>query len=173
MTFYDLVRLMPKNELEVIRQSKELTKVLEDMANHIGTIPMLYETDGDDKAVCHLHYFDIQGAADWYIFEVDLDAMEGFGYATLSGDLADPYAEFGYIDLKDFINNPRINLDLYFDGITKAVIKAAKYGDPKPPIHAVPALKLKSNKKPASPKKLMTGWTWNKTGTRQTMICKW
>jgi hypothetical protein len=98
------------------------------MAESIDHIPALYETDGNDVAKCSLHYFDIQSPADLYIFEVDMETGEAFGFVTLSGDIADHEAEFGYIDLKSLCKEVNINLDLHFEGITKANIKLQKYG---------------------------------------------
>lgn len=123
-----LKKIIPWQQLRVIERSTELKQVLEDMANSIDHIPAIYETDGADDAKCVLHYFDIESSADWYVFEVDFDSGEMFGFATLSGDIADHNAEFGYIDLDDLISLGRINLDMHFDGITKSEIKLERYG---------------------------------------------
>jgi hypothetical protein len=98
------------------------------MAESIDPVPTLYETDGNNEAKCVLHYFDIKGSADWYVFEVDMETSEAFGFVTLSGDIADHCAEFGYINLSDLCKMANINLDLHFEGITKAEIKQRKYG---------------------------------------------
>jgi hypothetical protein len=111
-----------------MKRSKELQNALKDMAEIIGRIPAIYETDGDNEAKCALHYFDSNGSADWYVFEIDAETGEAFGFAALSGDIADPCAEFGYIALDNLCKMARINLDLYFDGITKAEIIQRKYG---------------------------------------------
>lgn len=124
----ELKKLIPWQELAVIEQSCELQKVLSDMAGRIERIPALHETDGDDNAIAQLHYFDTCGSADWYVFEVDPETSEAFGYAALSGDIADRNAEFGYIDLNELCKIARINLDLHFAGITKCGIKRKKYG---------------------------------------------
>ena len=123
MDIKQLMKITPWQELKVIQKSKELLKVFKDRAVKIDTIPNLYETDGKLEAVCKLHYFDTKGAADWYIFEMDQDTGQAFGFTTLSGDFNDPYAEWGYIDLFDLCKSSRINLDLHFSGITKAKIK--------------------------------------------------
>ena len=122
MKLDDLKRIIPWQELEVINKSRELRKVVQDMADRIDHIPAIYETEGNGEAQCVLHYFDTMGAADWYIFEVDQETGEAFGFTTLSGDIADPNAEFGYFDLYDLCKVARINLDLHFAGITKAEI---------------------------------------------------
>ena len=118
----ELHRIIPWQELKVIEQSTELGKVLDDMAQAIDHIPQLYETDGNNEAVCQLHYFDTAGSADWYIFEVDMTTGDAFGFVNLSGEFDDPYAEYGYVNVFELCKNARINLDLYFDGITKAEI---------------------------------------------------
>ena len=128
MTVQELKKIIPWQELYVIEHSRELRKVLANMADRISHIPALYETDGKD-ARCVLHYFDIAGAADWYVFEVDLETGEAFGFVTLSGKLDDPDAEYGYIDLVTLCKIARINLDLHFDGITKSDIQRQRYGE--------------------------------------------
>jgi hypothetical protein len=129
MEVNDLKKIIPWQELYCIEHSRELRNVLKNMAERISHIPALYETDGDDEAKCVLHYFDIQGSADWYVFEVEAETGRAFGFVTYSGNIADPDAEFGYIDLKDLCKSARINLDLHFSGITKAEIKNKKYGN--------------------------------------------
>jgi len=126
MDVSELERLIPKSELYCIKRSRELKQVLADMAEKIDRVPALYETDGDKNAVCKLHYFDTCGAADWYVFEVDAETLEAFGFAALDGDITDWNAEFGYIDLKGLIASERINLDLHFEGITKGDIYKAR-----------------------------------------------
>jgi len=128
MDVLELVKLIPASEARMIKRSKELKQVVKDMAEKIERIPALRETDGDN-AVCQLHYFDTCGSADWYIFEADLETGEGFGFVTFSGDISDPDAEFGYIDLFDLAKSARINLDLhYHNGITKNQIMLEKHG---------------------------------------------
>jgi hypothetical protein len=122
------MKFIPYQERYVISRSKELSEVVKRLAEHINRIPALRETDGDENAECELHYFDTQGAAEWYVFEVNMETGEAFGFVTLSGDIADPDAEFGYIDLKDICQSARINLDLHFSGITKAEIMKRKRG---------------------------------------------
>jgi hypothetical protein len=129
MDINDLMKFIPYQERYVISRSKELREVVKRIAERIDRIPALRETDGDENAKCELHYFDTRGAADWYVFEVNMENGEAFGFVTLSGDIADHDAEFGYIDLKDFCQSARINLDLHFCGITKAEIKKHKYGE--------------------------------------------
>jgi len=124
----ELKKIIPWQELCVIERSGELKEVLKEMAAGIDRIPALRETDGDKNAKCVLHYFDTQGAADWYVFEIDMKTMEGFGYVTFSGNIADPNSEFGYINVGDLCKLARINLDLHFKGITKAEILERKYG---------------------------------------------
>jgi hypothetical protein len=124
----ELKKIIPWQELRVIERSRELRKVLEIMAKSIERLPSLRETDGDKTAECVLHYFDTCGAADWYIFELDMETLQAFGYVTFSGDIADPYAEFGYIDIGDLCRSARINLDLHFSGITKGEILKRKFG---------------------------------------------
>jgi len=128
MTVTQLRQLVPAAEMAAIRRSAELSQCLADMAANIGHIPALYETDGNNAAVCQLHYFDIAGAADWYIYEIDQSTGEAFGFATLSGEFNDPCAEYGYIDLYDLLRMPRINLDLHFSGLSKTEINQRRYG---------------------------------------------
>ena len=128
MTVAALKKIIPWQELKVINRSKELGMVVKAMANRIDHIPALYETDGNNNAVCQLHYFDTQSSMDWYIFETDMDTGKAFGFGTYTGEFDDPYAEYGYIDLFDLCKSARINLDLYFGGITKAEIERRKYG---------------------------------------------
>ena len=122
MKLEELETIIPWQELEVIQKSRELRKVIQDMANRIDHIPIIYETEGNGEAQCVLHYFDTLGSADWYVFELDLETGEAFGFTTLSGDIADPYAEFGYFDLSELCKMARTNLDLHFAGITKKEI---------------------------------------------------
>jgi hypothetical protein len=128
MNISDLEKIVPARQLSVMKCSKELRKALKDMAESIDHIPAPYETDGNNEAKCVLHYFDIKGSSDWYVFEVNMETGEAFSFVTLSGDIADPYAEFGYIDLNDLCKKANINLDLHFEGITKTDIKIQKYG---------------------------------------------
>ena len=125
-----LKKIIPCDELWMIEHSRELTKVLYGMAEKIDHIPALRETDGDKDAKCVLHYFDTCGSADQYVFEVDFETMQGFGYAALCGfdGVPDPCDEFGYIDIGDLCKSARINLDLHFSGITKAEILERKHG---------------------------------------------
>ena len=123
MKLSDLKKLIPWQELDIVESVRELQKAAQAMADHIGNIPALYETDGDGNAQCVLHYFDTRGSADWYIFEVDPGTGEAFGFTTLSGDFTDPNAEWGYIWLPELTKRARINLDLHFNGITKAEIR--------------------------------------------------
>ncbi|MCL2093000.1 MAG: hypothetical protein FWH12_02290 [Treponema sp.] len=131
MNVDDLKKLVPWQELEVIEGSRELSKVLARMAERIDHIPVLYETENleDEQAHCYLHYFNIAGSADWYIFEVDMETMEGFGFVTLSGDFDDHNAEFGYVHVGELCEIALINLDLHFGGITRAEIKRRRYGE--------------------------------------------
>ena len=122
-----LKKIVPWQELLVIEDSKELMGVLEAMAGRID-IPALGGTDGKGDAAAVLHYFNTMGAGDWYIFEADLETGEAFGFVTLSGDIADPFAEFGYIDLNALCRDARINLDLHFSGISKKEIMKKKWG---------------------------------------------
>ena len=124
----ELKKIIPWQELKVINRSKELGKVLGNMAGKIDRIPALYETDGKDDAVCQLHYFDTCGSADWYVFEADMETGEAIGFCTMSGQFDDPCAEFGYIDLFDLCKSARINPDLHFAGITKGEINNRRYG---------------------------------------------
>jgi hypothetical protein len=128
MEVTELKKIIPWQELRVIERSKELRSVLKRMADRIDHIPALYETDGDNEAKCLLHYFDTCGAADWYVFEVDAETGNAFGFVTYSGNMSDHDAEYGYIDLKDLCKSARINLDLHFSGITKAEINNQRYG---------------------------------------------
>jgi len=121
MELNQLKKIIPYQELRVIERSKELKQVIKDMAEEIEHIPVLYETDGKDSK-CVLHYFNIAGSADWYIFEVDFLSGEGYGFVTLSGRLNDPFAEFGYVNLYELCKIDVINLDLHFAGITKSQI---------------------------------------------------
>jgi len=130
MKIEELNKITPWPELEVIMQSRELRAIFADMAKRIEHIPAIGETDGNDDAQAVFHYFDTFGSADWYVFEVDLQTGEGFGFVTLSGDITDPYAEYGYINLFDLAKNARLNLDLhYHEGITKKQIWNKRYGD--------------------------------------------
>jgi len=122
----ELSKITPIQELVVIMRSRELRQVFADMAERT-VVPALYETENNNEAQAIFHYLDTCGSADWYVFEVDLETGEGFGFVTFSGDITDPDAEFGYVDLKPLINSARINLDLHFGGITKADITAKKY----------------------------------------------
>jgi hypothetical protein len=128
MEVTDLINIIPLQERYLISHSKELQEKVKRMAERIVRIPALRETDGDENAKCDIHYFDTRGAADWYVFEVNMEAGEAFGFVTFSGDIADPDAEFGYIDLKDLCQSSRINLDLHFSGITKADIMKRRQG---------------------------------------------
>jgi hypothetical protein len=128
MNVNELKKIIPWQELYCIEHSRELRKDFKNMAENIDHIPALYETDDNNDAKCLLHYFDTCGTADWYVFEVNMETGEAFGFVTYSGDINDPDAEFGYIDLKDLCKSARINLDLHFSGITKAQIKNIKYG---------------------------------------------
>jgi len=128
MEVKELKKIIPWQELYCIEHSRELRNVLKEMAEDIDHLPALYETDGDKNAECVLHYFDTYGAADWYVFEIDTETKQAFGFVTLSGDIADPDAEFGYIDLGELCKSARINLDLHFSGITKDEIFKRKHG---------------------------------------------
>ena len=122
MKLEELKKLIPWQELRVIERSRELRKVLQAMADRINHIPALYETDGNGEAQCVLHYFDTLGSADWYIFELNPETGSAFGFTTLSGDITDLDAEWGYLWLPELIKQARINLDLHFVGITKTEI---------------------------------------------------
>jgi len=128
MKLEDLKKITPYQELIVINRSRELKKVIADMAERI-TVPALRETDGNNEAKAVLHYFDTYGSADWFIFEANLETGEGYGFVTYSGFIEDPDAEFGYVDLFDLAKSARINLDLhYHEGITKKEIFEKRRG---------------------------------------------
>jgi hypothetical protein len=129
MKIEELYSIVPSQELHMIKQSCELRAVFSDFAKRIGRIPALLETDDDNNAKAVLHYFNIFGSGDWYVFEANLETGEGFGFVTLSGGIADSNAEFGYINLFELAKSASINLDLhYYDGITKNQIWLQKYG---------------------------------------------
>ena len=123
MKLSELKKLIPCQELDIVESVRELRETAQAMADRLAHIPALYETDGDGSAQCLLHYFDTRGSADWYIFELDPETGEAFGFTTLSGDFTDPDAEWGYIWLPELTKRARINLDLHFSGITKAEIR--------------------------------------------------
>ena len=127
MEIEKLKKITPWQELLVIQDSEELQCVLKSMAERVE-VPGLLETEGKGDAEAALHYFNIMGTGDWYIFEADLETGEAFGFVTLSGDIADPFAEFGYIDLNALCRDARINLDLHFSGISKKEIMKKKWG---------------------------------------------
>lgn len=131
MKIEELYNIVPWQQLRMIKQSRELRAIFSDMVKAINRIPALRETENNNEARAVFHYFDTCGSADWYVFEANLETGEGFGFVTLSGEITDPCAEFGYINLFELAKTARLNLDMhYFEGITKNQIWLERYGKP-------------------------------------------
>ena len=104
--------LIPPMQFEVMRKTPEVfLSALEKI--DLKIIPDIGETDGMKKHPLALHYF--LGGSDWYIAEWDKKDLF-FGYAILNGDLEN--SEWGYIDRKELLSIPLINLDLHCFGET-------------------------------------------------------
>jgi len=82
---------------------------LVELANIVETMPVTYQTDGqDDQAIVHLHYFT--AGADWYITERDCETeqLQAFGKADLGYG-----GELGYISIVELLECGA-ELDLYW-----------------------------------------------------------
>ena len=121
---------IPKAQLRLIRQLEKgeegafFTEKLAEIQNIIDNTPKTYAQDGlGDQAIVSLHYFG--GAYDAWISEVDIDEdgegqIQSFGLASFGG-IED--AELGYISIKEIINTPGLELDLYFSPKTIKSLK--------------------------------------------------
>lgn len=112
-----LIRQLQKGEEGefFIEKEKEIQKTIDSM-------PEVYGQDGlGREAIIYLHYFG--GCFDAWITEKDIDGPEGqiqaFGYASFGGKGG---AECGYCGIKEYIQTPGIELDLYWKPKTVAQV---------------------------------------------------
>jgi hypothetical protein len=112
----DLIRLLPKSQLEVMRLTPDVYESEVKRLNTIvAKIPGLGVTDNLKQHPLSLHYF--VGGCDWYIAEWDKDEDLFFGYAILNGDYES--SEWGYISRQEILSleiperHLMINLDLH------------------------------------------------------------
>jgi hypothetical protein len=134
----DLIRLLPKSQLEVMLLTpKAFESEVKRLNAIVAKIPGLGETDNLKRHPLSLHYFI--GGCDWYIAEYSKDEDIFFGYAILNNDLHN--SEWGYISRQEIISLeiPKrllmVNLDLHCqeETIEDALFKRApeyfwKYG---------------------------------------------
>ncbi len=117
-------KFLPDNQYMVIKTSKELNGVRNDLNNLVASLPGTYQTEGlqtNDK-IAQLHYF--RGESDWYIIEKDSEPqqLQAFGYVILNGD--DQNAEFGYINIEDV--KKYAELDLYWTPVKMGTLLSAE-----------------------------------------------
>lgn len=70
----------------------------------VDDLPKLYETKGIplEKKIIYQHWRIKEIAFYWLIAEMDRKSNLAFGYANLNNDV---YAEWGYISMKEIIDN--------------------------------------------------------------------
>jgi len=114
---YDiLLKLVPKQQWDVMQSSKEFAEVMEELNEVTCNIPKLGETENMERHPLSLHYFS--SACDWYICEWD-GGDRFFGYVILNNDLE--MSEWGYISRSELLSlevvflkrGDILNLDLY------------------------------------------------------------
>jgi hypothetical protein len=89
----------------------------------VRAMPVTYEqSELGDQAVVHLHYFT--GGMDWWITEKDMDGgtPQAFGMVDLGHG-----PELGYISIDELRGMPEMNIDLHWEPVTLAEVKAKKY----------------------------------------------
>jgi hypothetical protein len=95
-----------------------------DIESIINSMPKTYETDGQGKdAVAHLKYFT--NTTRFFVTERDIEdeQLQAFGLVVREGE----YPEFGYISIKDIIENGG-EIDLHFTPKTLFDVERAFYG---------------------------------------------
>lgn len=116
-----LVSLLRGEERGFFREKlREVQGIIENM-------PVTYQqSELEDSAVVHLHYFGMGG--DWWITEKDVEGgtRQAFGLVDLGRG-----PELGYISIDELVADRSIELDLYWKPVTLAQLKAQKY-PPKP-----------------------------------------
>lgn len=124
----NLKNFIGKNQLAALRsclQGEErayFVAKIGEIKDTIGAMPKPYETEGQEAPSAALHYFS--ASHDWWIIERDSepDQLQAFGIACLNGD--GEMAEFGYINIKELIGNPSVEIDLYYTPEKAAEIMA-------------------------------------------------
>jgi hypothetical protein len=92
----------------------------------IDAMPKVYEQDGVDDPIVHLHYFT--GSCDWFITEKDSEREQhqAFGLADLDGGYGSgPFAELGYISLVE-VTQCRAELDFHWAPKPLSVVKKGR-----------------------------------------------
>lgn len=86
----------------------KLTRMLEE-------IPTIGATTDEENPKAYLKFFNMVGRGEWYATEmaVDNDDLLMFGY--VKSPLGADCDEFGYFTLKQLLEVPVIELDLYFE----------------------------------------------------------
>jgi len=104
-------RFLPKTQWFIL-ENDEFVDVVENLKKVISKLPKTYETDNikSPEKVAMLHYF--YGNLDWYVVERDMEdeQLQAYGYVDLGGG-----GEWGYINVQELVNSPKVELDLYFE----------------------------------------------------------
>lgn len=82
------------------------------------TVPSLYEQDGADDPIVHVHYFSCVNGWDWYLTEYDPRTGEAFGLVEGYDD------ELGYFSIKEMAE---LNRQMGF-----AAVERDEHFSPKP-----------------------------------------
>ena len=114
-----LEKYIPRLELVALKEHAEgeekdhFIELLDHVEKQIKAMPQILEYS-EKKAkdiTIGMHYFG--GATDYWIYELDQDTLEGFGYVCLFGMYEN--AELGSVYIPEILQIPFIELDLYWD----------------------------------------------------------
>lgn len=114
-----LEKYIPRLELMALKEhaegeeKKHFVELLDHVEKQIKSMPKIYansEKEAKDITI-GMHYFG--GATVYWIYELDQDTLEGYGFVCLFGMYEN--AELGYVYIPEILQIPFIELDLYWD----------------------------------------------------------
>jgi hypothetical protein len=118
----EALKFVPKAQLSVVNSNPdEFQDVIERINEIVANMPKLYEQDGNSNPIVYLHYFHAN--QDWYITEKDFEdrQLQAYGNANLGYG-----GEWGYINIENFVNSLKVELNFYFEPMTFRQITATK-----------------------------------------------
>jgi hypothetical protein len=116
----EIAALIPAAQLKVTKDNlNEYAEAIRNLETILEKCPNIGETDNMKEHPAIFHYF--YGSTDIFICEYDRK-NKMFGYAILGYDVEN--SEWGYFNLPDIIQNPKLNIDYHFK---KQSIEAAIY----------------------------------------------
>lgn len=89
-------------------------------------MPKINETSNQKDPICLVHYFNPQGAGNWFGIEYDKETGIMYGCASIFGDHNDELGDFSIKELEDYrgMFGMSIERDLYWDPKPLSEVKA-------------------------------------------------